>query len=33
MSASSIRFCLPNISSVTIDHDELCDLLVRRRVA
>jgi hypothetical protein len=33
ISASSIRFCLPNISSVTIDHDELCDLPVGRRVA
>jgi hypothetical protein len=33
ISSSSIRFCLPNISSVTIDHDELCDLPVGRRVA
>src|SRR5450631_2314428 len=31
--ASSIRCCPPNISSVTIDHDELCDLPVGRRVA
>jgi len=27
-SASSIRCCPPNISSVTIDHDELCELPV-----
>jgi hypothetical protein len=33
ISSSSIRFCLPNISSVTIDHDELCDLPVGRRIA
>jgi hypothetical protein len=32
-SASSIRCCPPNIASVTIDHDELCDLPVGRRVA
>jgi hypothetical protein len=31
--ASSIRCCPPNISSVTIDHDELCDLPGGRRVA
>src|ERR1700735_1822163 len=33
VSASSIRCCPPNISSVTIDHDELCDLPGGRRVA
>jgi hypothetical protein len=33
VSASSIRCGPPNISSVTIDHDELCDLPVGRRVA
>src|SRR5271168_5418372 len=33
VSASSIRCCPPNISSVTIDHDELCELPVGRRVA
>jgi hypothetical protein len=33
MSASSIRFCLPNISSATIDHDALCDFPEGRRVA
>src|SRR3984957_17622824 len=33
ISASSIRFCPPNISSVTIDHDELCELPAGRRVA
>jgi hypothetical protein len=32
-SASSIRCGPPNISSVTNDHDELCDLPVGRRVA
>ena len=32
-SASSIRGCPPNISSVTIDHDELCELPVGRRVS
>ena len=32
-SASSIRCCPPNISSVTIDHDELCELPGGRRVA
>src|SRR6202453_4632426 len=31
--ASSIRCGPPNISSVTIDHDELCDLPLGRRVA
>ena len=31
--ASSIRCGPPNISSVTIDHDELCDLPAGRRVA
>src|SRR5271168_3582340 len=33
LSASSIRCGPPNISSVTIDHDELCDLPAGRRVA
>jgi hypothetical protein len=33
VSASSIRCCPPNISSVTIDHDELCELPAERRVA
>jgi hypothetical protein len=33
LSASSIRCCPPNISSVTIDHDELCDLPGGKRVA
>src|ERR1700677_2062740 len=33
VSASSLRCCPPNISSVTIDHDELCDLPAGRRVA
>jgi hypothetical protein len=33
VSASSIRCGPPNISSVTIDHDELCDLPLGRRVA
>src|ERR1700678_2503358 len=33
VSASSLRCGPPNISSVTIDHDELCDLPAGRRVA
>jgi len=32
-SASSLRCCPPNISSVTIDQDELCELPVGRRAA